>query len=135
VVNDMTNSRGSISRLPIIMMATSVLLTGCINLKVVTDDADAEPLAHVNGDYHLRAGAAVNVYLRSVDDAPLHFWQHGADIQAGEHRLLVDCSVVSTDKLSRHELKVTLEPGEKYRLTAKATPREGCTQVYLEEAH
>jgi hypothetical protein len=109
-------------------------LSGCFSLKIANDPQDNEPLAHVKGDYHLRAGAEVNVFLRSVDDQPLHFWQHGADIQAGEHRLLVDCSVVATDKLSRHELIVTLEPGARYQLAAAATPREGCTQVNLQEA-
>lgn len=114
------------------------LLTGCFNMfsvRVAKDAQDREPLAHVSGDYHVRAGAEVNVFLRSVDDVPLKFWQHAADIDAGEHRLLVDCTVVSTQKLSRHELVVTLEPGAKYQLVAEATPHQGCTQVSLQETH
>jgi hypothetical protein len=95
--------------------------------------SDNSQPAHVSGDYHLRAGAALNVFLRSVDDQPLHFWQHAADIDAGSHRLLVDCSVVATQKLSRHELNVSLEAGVRYRLSAEANDQQGCTRVMLEE--
>jgi hypothetical protein len=47
--------------------------------------------------------------------------------------LLVDCSVVATDKLSRHELNVSLESGVHYRLNAEANDQQGCTRVSLEE--
>jgi hypothetical protein len=73
------------------------------------------------------------VFLRSVDDQPLHFWQHAADIGAGQHRLLVDCSVVATQKLSRHELNVSLESGVRYRLNAEANDQQGCTRITLDE--
>lgn len=118
-----------------LMMVLALTSSACVTMRAAQPDTQsdgAEP-AHVTGDYHLRAGALVNVFLRSVDDQHLHFWQHAADIDAGLHRLLVDCSVVATQKLSRHELNVSLEAGVRYRLTAEANDQQGCTRVILEE--
>lgn len=111
----------------------SALLSGCATLHMPADAADHDAKARVSGDYRLRAGAPVNVYLRSVDGVALKFWEHAADMPSGEHRLLVDCQVTAADKLSRHELVVTLEPGARYRLTAEATPTAGCTAVTLQQ--
>src|ERR1700741_4176652 len=117
-----------------VVTALALSSSACFTLDAGRSDAsDKSAAAHVIGDYHLRAGAAVNVFLRSVDDQPLHFWQHAADIEAGSHRLLVDCAVVATDKLSRHELNVSLESGVRYRLSAEANDQQGCTRVMLEE--
>lgn len=127
-----------LSRLPMgRLLAVSALALSnmaCFSLHAYQPESQhaARP-AQVIGDYHLRAGAAVNVFLRSVDDQPLHFWQHAADVDAGAHRLLVDCSVVATHKLSRHELNVSLEVGVRYRLSAEANDQQGCTRVTLEE--
>lgn len=134
-VNGMTegNNMRWLLRGPLI---AALALTGsaCATLKVEsTESSAASQPAHVSGDYRLRAGAAVNVFLRSVDGQALHFWQHAADIEAGQHRLLVDCSVVATDKLSRHELNVLLEAGVRYRLDAEANDQQGCTRVILQE--
>jgi hypothetical protein len=118
----------------LLVTALAMLSGGCFTLAAnQAEESGKSAPAHVIGDYHLRAGAAVNVFLRSVDDQPLHFWQHAADIGAGSHRLLVDCSVVATDKLSRHELNVSLEAGVRYRLSAEANDQQGCTRVMLEE--
>jgi len=117
-----------------VVTALALSSSACFTLSAdQADVSDKSPRAHVSGDYHLRAGAAVNVFLRSVDDQPLHFWQHAADIGAGSHRLLVDCSVVAAQKLSRHELNVSLEAGVHYRLSAEANNQQGCTRVMLEE--
>jgi hypothetical protein len=118
-----------------LVMVLALASSACVTLRAEQPDAKAGNAApaHVIGDYHVRAGALVNVFLRSVDDQHLHFWQHAADIDAGLHRLLVDCSVVATQKLSRHELNVSLEAGVRYRLTAEANDQQGCTRVTLEE--
>jgi hypothetical protein len=115
--------------LPLLMLSN-----GCATLRAYDPQqlGNAQP-AHVSGDYHLRAGAVVNVFLRSVDEQPLQIWQHAADLDAGAHRLLVDCAVTTTDKLSRHELNVSLEAGVHYRLSAEASDQQGCTRVILEE--
>jgi hypothetical protein len=116
------------------MAGLAVSLGGCLSLRAYEPQTlgTASP-ARVIGDYRLRAGAVVNVFLRSVDDQPLHFWQNSADMDAGTHRLLVDCEVTATGKLSRHELNVSLENGLRYRLSAEASDQQGCTQVNLEE--
>lgn len=114
------------------MLALSV--SACFSMHAY--DAQAlgkDQPAQVVGDYRLRAGALVNVFLRSVDDRPLHFWQHAAEMDAGAHRLLVDCTVVATQKMSRHELNVSVESGMRYRLNAEASDQQGCTRINLEE--
>lgn len=111
-------------------------LTACTSMRLAgTDALAAAQLAHVNSDYRIRAGAPVSVYLRSVDGQALHFWQHAADVEAGAHRLLVDCAVPASQKLSRHELNVTLEAGVHYNLRADANPQQGCTRITLEESN
>jgi hypothetical protein len=115
----------------LLITALATSSSACFTLSTASSDKSAP--AHVAGDYHVRAGAPVNVFLRSVDDQPLHFWQHAADVEAGLHRLLVDCSVVATQKLSRHELNVALDAGVRYRLSAEANDQQGCTRVTLEE--
>lgn len=119
---------------PVLVTVLAVSLCGCLSLRAYQPQAlgTSQP-ARVLGDYRLRAGALVNVFLRSVDDQPLHFWQSSADMDAGTHRLLVDCEVTATGKLSRHELNVSLENGVRYRLSAEATDQQGCTQVNLQE--
>lgn len=113
-----------------LILSMALLTSACFTLNTYQGKAQS---AHVSGDYHVRAGAVVNVFLRSIDDQPLHFWQHAVDAEAGSHRLLVDCSVTATDKLSRHELNVSLEAGVHYRLVAEANDQQGCTRVSLEE--
>lgn len=119
---------------PVVIAMLALSGSACFSLHAYDPQAlgTAQP-AQVLGDYRLRAGAVVNVFLRSVDGQPLNFWQHSADIDAGTHRLLVDCEVTATQKLSRHELNVSLEVGLRYRLRAEANDQQGCTQVNLEE--
>jgi hypothetical protein len=123
-----------IKTVSLFILVLTLSCAGCATLRAYDPQqlGSAQP-AHVSGDYHLRAGALVNVFLRSVDDKPLHVWQHAADLDAGSHRLLVDCQVTATDKLSRHELNVSLESGVRYRLSAESTDQQGCTLVKLDE--
>jgi hypothetical protein len=122
-----------------VLLPLLLCLGACTSLRVTEpagqDQVSRAQLATVSSDYRIRAGAPVNVYLRSVDGQALKFWQHAADIEAGLHRLLVDCSVAATQKLSRHELNVTLEAGVRYRLQAEASDQQGCTRVSLEESN
>lgn len=116
------------------MSVLALSTSACFTLHAYRPESpDAPRPAQIIGDYHLRAGAVINVFLRSVDGQPLHAWQHAADIDAGPHRLLVDCAVVATEKLSRHELNVSVEAGVRYRLSAEANDQQGCTRVILEE--
>ena len=109
------------------------VLSGCVAVHAGGMSSKAtDTLARVSGDYRVSAGAPVSVYLRSIDGRSLQFWQHAADVEAGSHRLLVDCAVAATKKLTRYELNVTLNAGVKYSLRAEATPQHGCTQVSIE---
>jgi hypothetical protein len=100
-------------------------LTACGSLRAYDHAALGEMPAHINGDYRVSAG--------TVDDQPLRFWQNGADVLDGEHRLLIDCQVTPGEHLSRHELKVRVAAGVTYRLRAEATSQSGCSNVYMEE--
>jgi len=106
------------------------LCGGCATVNLSEDGEKAkDALAHIRGDYRVTAGLPVTVTLRSVDGIALKFWQSGADVSGGKHRLLVDCRVAAAEKLSRHELNVDVHAGEYYYFEAEASPHEGCTQV------
>jgi len=108
-------------------------LSGCVTLQADSLSGGASSsVARISGDYRIRAGAPVSVYLRSVDGQSLTFWQNAADVGVGSHRLLVDCAVATTKELSRHELNVAVDVGAHYSLRAEATSQQGCTRVYLE---
>lgn len=115
------------------LSALVVGLGGCFSLRAYDHAELGEMPAHIKGDYRVSAGTPVQVLLRSVDDRPLEFWQHAADVLPGQHRLLVDCNVTEGQHLSRHELNVDVEAGVTYRLKADATSQSGCSNVYLEE--
>jgi len=108
-------------------------MNGCFSLRAYDEAERGAMTAHIKGDYRVSAGTPVKVLLRSVDDKPLEFWQHAAEVLPGKHRLLVDCYVTEGDHLSRHELNVDVDAGLTYRLKADATPQNGCTNVYMEE--
>ena len=108
-------------------------LNGCFSLRTYDKAELNEAPAHIKGDYRVSAGTPVKLFLRSVDDKPLEFWQHAADVLPGKHRLLIDCDVSEGNHLSRHELNVDVDAGLSYRLKADATPQSGCTNVYMEE--
>lgn len=116
----------------LVLLMICGVLSGCVALHTEGVTSASDHLARVSGDYRIRAGAPVSVYLRSVDEHLLKFWQSAVDVEGGSHRLLVDCMVSASNQLSRHELNVTLNAGGHYKLRAEATPQQGCTQVTLE---
>jgi hypothetical protein len=108
----------------------ALLCGGCATVNLAEDgETQPDALAHISGDYRVTAGLPVTVTLRSVDGKALKFWQSAADVSSGKHRLLVDCRVPANEKLSRHELNVTVHAGEHYYLAAEASPHQGCTEV------
>lgn len=113
-----------------ILLTTAFVCSGCATVNL-TDDGETtkDSVARISGDYRVTAGLPVTVTLRSVDGKGLKFWQNGANVNSGKHRLLVDCRVAATEKLARYELNVTVYAGERYGFVATATPREGCTEV------
>lgn len=114
----------------LVLVMGTLLCSGCATVNLADDDETTpDALARIMGDYRVTAGLPVTVTLRSVDGKALKFWQYAADVSSGKHRLLVDCHVVASDKLSRHEMNVDVHAGERYRLVATASPREGCTDI------
>lgn len=112
------------------VVVCALLCSGCATVNLSDDnETSRDALARIAGDYRVTAGLPVTVTLRSVDGKALKFWQYAADVSSGKHRLLVDCHVVESDKLSRHELNVEVYAGERYRLEAEASPHEGCTVI------
>jgi len=108
----------------------ALFCSGCVTVNLSEDGETAkDALAHIRGDYRITAGLPVTATLRSVDGVPLKFWQSGADVSSGKHRLLVDCRVAAAEKLSRHELNVDVHAGEHYYFVAEASPHQGCTEV------
>ena len=119
-----------------VFLSCVLMLCGCATMYTAdTRESPSTRWAEVSGDYRVRAGSPINVYLRSVDGQVLTFWQHAAYVDAGSHQLLVDCSVSTTQKWSRHELKVSLRAGVRYSLRAEGNPHQGCTQVVLDEVN
>ncbi len=113
-----------------IVLAAAFACSGCATINLTEEgDKAADAVARISGDYRVTAGLPVTVTLRSVDGNSLKFWQNGAYVNGGKHRLLVDCRVAATEKLARYELNVTVYAGERYGFVATASPREGCTEV------
>lgn len=112
------------------LLIIMLLCSGCATVNLSEDGEKAkDALAHIRGNYRVTAGLPVTVTLRSVDGIALKFWQSGADVSSGKHRLLVDCRVAAAEKLSRHELNVDVHAGDYYYFEAEASPHEGCTNV------
>ncbi len=108
----------------------TLLCSGCATVNLAeSGETQPDAVAHISGDYRVTAGLPVTVTLRSVDGTALKFWQNAADVGSGKHRLLVDCRVPASEKLSRHELNVTVHAGERYYLAAEASPHQGCIEV------
>jgi len=113
-----------------LLLLIACICSACATVNLSEDGETAkDALAHIRGDYRVTAGLPVTLTLRSVDGKALKFWQSGADVSSGQHRLLVDCRVAETEKVSRYELNITVHAGERYGFTAEATPRQGCTEV------
>jgi len=111
-------------------MLAALLCSGCATVNLSEEGETAkDALARVSGDYRVTAGLPVTITLRSVDGMALKFWQSAADVQAGNHRLLVDCRVAATEHVARYELNVTVHAGERYGFASEASPHAGCTEV------
>lgn len=93
-----------------------------------------EELAHIMGDLRVSAGEPLSLILRRVDENDLGLRYSDAAVLPGMHRLLVDCTVLATDKVSRHELNVELYAGARYRIRAETGPgNRECSAVRLEQ--
>ena len=107
---------------------------GCSTMQAYEGESRGrDELAHIAGDWRVRAGAPLSVNLRRVDENDIGLRYSAADVLPGKHRLLVDCTVSATHRISRHELNVELDAGARYRLIADTAPgNRECDTVRLE---
>ncbi|MBM5812042.1 MAG: hypothetical protein FJ191_08780 [Gammaproteobacteria bacterium] len=92
----------------------------------------ASDRALVRSDPVFSAGLPVQVRLRQVDGRKVSWHAAAAELQAGRHRLLVDCRIAATGTDRRFALEVELAPGLEYRLVARTSARD-CDGVELVE--
>jgi hypothetical protein len=124
-----------------IALLVGLMLTGCGTMRAYDGEKRTdEELAHIAGDWRVRAGAPLSLILRRVDENDLGLRYSGAAVLPGAHRLLVDCTVSATEgaqaRVSRHELNVELYEGARYRLQAEMSPgNRDCRDVRLERVN
>lgn len=113
-------------------LAALTILQGCMTLKGYEGPRlPYDELAHVQGDYKMRAGAPVSVLLRQVDGIAVDIRFSGVDVLPGQHSLLVDCTIGEASG-GRHRLQVDLVAGRRYVIVAETGPgNRECTDVRL----
>ncbi len=109
-------------------------LAGCSTMQAYEGERRSRnDLAHIVGDWRLRAGAPLSVILRRVDEIEVGLRYSAAGVLPGQHQLLVDCTVAATGHISRYELDVEVDAGARYRLVADtAAGNRECGAVQLE---
>lgn len=112
--------------------ALPLLLAGCLTLKGYEGPRlPYDELAHVQGDYKMRAGAPVSLLLRQVDGITVDVRFSAVALLPGQHSLLVDCSIGAAGG-GRHRLQVDLVAGRRYVIVAETGPgNRECTDVRL----
>jgi hypothetical protein len=118
-------------------LLVGLMLSGCGTMQAYDGEKRTrDELAHIVGDWRVRAGGPLSLILRRVDENDVGLRYSGADVLPGTHRLLVDCTVSETGRVSRHELNVELFEGVKYRLRADTGPgNRECSDVRLERVN
>jgi len=111
-----------------------LMLVGCSTMQAYDGERrNQDELARISGDWRVRAGAPVSVILRQVNDFEVGVRYSAIDVLPGKHRLLADCQVAASKRISRHELNIEVYAGERYRLAAETGPgNRECAAVKLE---
>jgi hypothetical protein len=114
------------------MAGAALMLQGCMTLKGYEGPRlPFGEVAHVQGDYKMRAGAPVSVLLRQVDGLAVDIRFSSVDLLPGRHSLLVDCSIGDASG-GRHRLEVDLAAGRRYVIVTETGPgNRECTDVRL----
>jgi len=121
-------------RSSLLVLATAVACGGCMSAQLYDGPKrDPEEVARISGDPVVTAGSPITVILRRVDGQDIGLTQTTVELLEGEHSLLVDCRIAETKSTSRHELKVEVFGGRRYRLRAESgAGLRGCSGVSLE---
>lgn len=113
----------------IAVIVVTLFLGACATYRV--PGAQGQRMARVAADPVISAGLPVRVVLRRIDAERVAGRYSSAEVPAGRHEFLVDCSVVETGASSRHVVVAELEPGGRYRFVGIANARR-CESVVLE---
>jgi len=91
-------------------------------------------VAIVDGNPRFNAGLPLTAVIREVDGHVVALVTSRVALEPGRHVLLVDCVMAQTHSTTRHELKVEVEAGARYRLVADTDPgNRSCGDVRLEQ--
>ena len=112
----------------------AALAAGCATERLYGGPArPAQEVAIVDGDPRINAGLPLAAVIREVDGRVLALATSRVALEPGRHVLLVDCIMAQTRSTTRHELKVEVEAGSRYRLAADSAPgNRRCGAVRLE---
>jgi hypothetical protein len=118
----------------LLLAALLVCVAGCMTVQGYEGERrGADEVARISGDYRVTAGAPVTAILRQVDGRKLGAGEHAVEVLPGVHRLLVDCRIAETERVSRHFIDADVYAGRRYRLVGETSPglRE-CTAVHVQ---
>lgn len=113
----------------VVITATAGLLAACATYRM--PGAPGQAMARVIADPVVSAGLPVRVVLRRIDTQRVDGRYSSAEVPAGRHEFLVDCSVAEADATSRHVVVAELEAGGRYRFVGIASSRR-CESVVIE---
>jgi hypothetical protein len=122
-----------IRRAPLVIVGIGLMLAACESQLIYEGERPSkDQQALILGDPRVSAGLPVSIFIRRVDGAELGLRYRGARVAAGEHDLLIDCTVTESQHTSRHHLHVDVDAGVKYRLVANTgVGNRECTEVQL----
>jgi hypothetical protein len=121
-------------KVQLVVLALVSVCSGCATARLYDGPRrPADEVARITGDMRINAGSPLTIILRAVDNTPLNVGQNAVEVLPGKHRLLVDCRIAETARVSRHSIEAEVSAGRHYRFVAETGPglRE-CTQVTLQ---
>ncbi len=129
----MSAPSSGLARLVVASVGAAVL-AGCATERLYAGPArDSGRIAIVEGDPRINAGLPLAAVIREVDGRVLRLGSSRVALEPGRHVLLVDCIMAETRSTTRHQLKVEVEAGSRYRLVTDSAPgNRSCGAVRLE---
>lgn len=117
----------------VLLTAAVTAVTACGTYQAYPGAAlPAAETAIIIGDYRIRANSPVGIYLRKIDGQVIPQNNSKIAVRPGIHSVLVDCYLDRPDNLTRHEVEVEVEAGQRYRFQPVfATGNWDCDSVKL----
>ncbi len=116
-----------------ILLAGTATLAACGTYQAYPGPAlPDDKIALIIGDYRIRANSPFGVFLRKIDGQVVPQNNSRVAVRPGIHVLLADCYLDRRDNLSRYEIEVDVQAGQRYRLEPVfATGNRECDSVIL----